>query len=262
MTSSRDLLPCSAQRTFTSRFLIIMDETFRVVLVERVIRQVHISLRQIFACWRRVSLSAEPGKTLLVKIATERIHRGNEDIQTKVEFEPVEQQRPVNVALNDVAVARLYPILLSASLEKDASSLRSPVGLHDEGFGLLLPHLRVEVLIVLWQHPGPGEEGEVRSGGHASEAVKQTVQRLLVAHLLHAGEEVDPLLLAQPLEGLGAHAVGGVDPHEARVPLPLHLPPPHGLRSRPHHLQRGVVAVAQEHRVPRALLGRAPPQLM
>eukprot|EP00960_Hanusia_phi_P031559 749351-Hanusia_phi.AAC.9 len=234
------LLPHDGQRALAPLLLVVADEAVGVVLVERVVGQVHHRLLQVLLARRHVLLRAEPREP---------------HVEPHVELEPVEEQRLVHVPLHDVAVAAKQLVLVACPHEEDSGSLRAPVRLHDEGLGLLLPQLLIQTLPVLRQDPRHGEEEEVLLRRRRLHAVEQAVERALVADLLHPRQEVHPLLPACPAQQFGAAAVRGVEPEEASVGLALHLPPAHAGDDMADQLEGGVVAVAQEDA---ELLGERP----
>lgn len=153
------------------------------VLIERVICQVHINIVHVLASWSFVRISAEPGEGHLVQVDPQRTHTIQKHIDSQIVLQVINEVRPVNILLNDVALLRCRQTvlighgsgtgfllvddllnLIDRSCEENSFALALRVRFDDVGNFVLLTVVLIMCEIVpqvghlTWQHPRLGEE--------------------------------------------------------------------------------------------------------
>lgn len=93
---------------------IVLHKRF-VVLIDGVVRQVHVAVRDVVLVGSLVRISAESAQSLPVQKNTQRIARGDQDINSHVELEVIDQQGAMNIGLDYVTLIRGYDLLRTVS---------------------------------------------------------------------------------------------------------------------------------------------------
>ena len=101
-------------------------------------------------------MRGEPSQSLFEYVATEWTDAGNQYVYAKVELQPVDEVRLVQIPLSHVVLSLDQPIAVPR--EEDASPLAFLLWLDNERFGSLVVELLLEVFGVGWQDPGLWEE--------------------------------------------------------------------------------------------------------
>ena len=133
-------------------FWVLVEHKVRVVLVHRVVRQMHANIVQIPSARRRVFLSSEPRQTLSVNVNSHRITPCNQHVNPQVKFKSLYQKRLVQIPLHNAAISRLD--VLQISCKEYPPALTTGFGLYNKGFGLPLHELVFKVDKFGWEEPG------------------------------------------------------------------------------------------------------------
>ena len=200
--------------------ILVEDEVF-VLLVHRVVRQVHVRRLEVRRLRRLVLLRAEPRQAVVKQEYPQRIGAQHEGVHAKIELVSVDEQRTVQVPLRhdrcsgpaDVLPASSQGIERLARLslvlhQRDSPPLASGVGLEDERLspGLLGvvdgPELLQELFELLREVIRLRREVElVRVNDLEPRQVPRKAP--LAAYFQHADKVVDLLTGLQPHEAVG-----------------------------------------------------------
>ena len=86
--------------------------------------------------WGAVRLSCESCEAQFMDIGSKGVNAVNENVDSQVEFESIDEKRLVNVSLDNVVLSSLEA--LKGSNQENAPSLAASFRFDDEGFGLFL----------------------------------------------------------------------------------------------------------------------------
>ena len=137
--------------------ILILHESVRFLL-DCIVCQVHKQIVKIAFLGSFVFLSGESSKTLLEYKNSQWLNSINKCVDSKIEFESINQIRFCHVTLCYKLFAwRDLNIFIAAS-EVDASTLAHVHWFYNESFGFLLTELTFEVVRVGWQAPGLWEK--------------------------------------------------------------------------------------------------------
>jgi hypothetical protein len=166
----------------------VVDE-FGIFFVDGVVGEMDILFAQIVAVGRHVRLSCKPGQSLLVDVEAQGTDSAQQDIDSEVELESLNEEWTRNVLLHNVVLACLYLFYLLG--QKDASALAVRLWLHDECL-LLANELLPQLAVLCGEQPGLGKEVVVLWGTfvHVHEAEPEKV---LAGENVNAGEVADLL---------------------------------------------------------------------
>jgi hypothetical protein len=74
-------------------------------LVDCIISQVHIHVAHVFLIWKFIWCGCKSDETIIVNVDSQRIYAVEQDINSKIKFEAIYQQRVGDIVLrNDVIV--------------------------------------------------------------------------------------------------------------------------------------------------------------
>lgn len=118
--------------------ILIIHELLRV-LVDGVVRQVHLQVGQIRPHGALIGLRGKPGEPLLENVDSQRINPGNEGVNPQVELQAVDQVWLRQVALHHVVFTGFEPVAVAR--EENATALARVFGLNNECFRLLIVEL-------------------------------------------------------------------------------------------------------------------------
>lgn len=153
--------------------LILVSLEVVVVLVDRVVRQVHKQVAQVALGGTHVFTGRKASQAFLEDEDAQRVDAIDEGVDAQVELVAVYDVGLVQVALSHVLLALLEVDVLELSHQEDSFALAEVDRLHDEGLYLLLGYIEellFKVRAFLWQHPRLGDEGVVLLV-HASHAL-------------------------------------------------------------------------------------------
>ena len=112
----------------------------------------HKVVLDVVAIWLLVVVSAEPGQSLVTEVRLHRVHTSYQDVESAVELLFVQNQRIVNVSLDQVFVVESRLGQVGELFEQDdaiASSAFARLG--DERLARELPQVMLEVSHLVWE---------------------------------------------------------------------------------------------------------------
>jgi hypothetical protein len=120
-------------------FIFILNESI-CVFVDGIIRQVHTKVVQVAAHWRLVLLCRESCQALLVDEGAKGIETGDQDVDSQVKLQLVDEIRFVKVSLCHIVFSLHYPVV-AMSCQKDTFALALGFRLYDKSLGPLIIEL-------------------------------------------------------------------------------------------------------------------------
>ena len=133
------------------RLLVILERfswrlEFLRVLVQRVIRQMHVQVLQIGLVGLSIVMRTESRETLIVEIGLDWVDAANEDVETGIEFLLVYQERIIDVPLNLEFVMestfRQFREFLDQHYTLSTAAFR---GFRDKCLAVVLPQMKLEI---------------------------------------------------------------------------------------------------------------------
>lgn len=161
------------------------------VFVYGIVRQVHIEIAQVGANWWHIARCRKSGQTLLVYEDSQRAKRRYKNVSAQVKFKSINQVGLMKVALADVMLILLNPIMVSC--KEDTFALTGVFRFNDKRFGFALIKLLLERFQITWQQPCFREELIVSRKVFLH---RQQIfcKQILPGHRLHGWKVIDSLI--------------------------------------------------------------------
>lgn len=185
----------AAQRSFVGflvvgcRALILLE--LCAVFVNRIVCQVHMQISQVAALGRNVFRGGKPCQSFFVDKDPQGSHTRDQHVNPQVELQAINQVRLVKIALRNVVLMRLKPLIRAG--EEDASALTTVLWLNDKCLGLSFVELLFEALCIAWKQPCLRKELEVCPEVllHAEQVLGQ---QILAGHSCHSRKVIGTLI--------------------------------------------------------------------
>ena len=170
------------------------------VFVYGIVGQVHIEIAQIGANWWHIARCRKSGQTLLVYEDSQRAKRRYKNVSAQVKFKSINQVGLMKVALADVMLILLNPIMVSC--KENTFALTGIFRFNDKRFGFALIKLLLERFQITWQQPCFWEELIVfrKVLLHRQQIFSK---QILPGHRLHGWKVVNSLVWLHLCEKLG-----------------------------------------------------------
>ena len=117
---------------------LVLDKVL-TFFVDSIVSQVHTEIVEVAAKWCDVLFGSKSGQSFLVQEHSDRNHGRDQEVDTQVELQVVDQIRLVEISLGDVVLPCLEPVEIAS--EEDALALAASLGLDDKSFSF--PHIEL-----------------------------------------------------------------------------------------------------------------------
>ena len=117
----------------------LVGDELLTIFVDSIVSQVHTEIIEIAAKRWNVLFGSKSGESFLVQEHSDRDHRRDQEVDTQVELQVVDQIGLVEISLGDVVLASLEPVEIAS--EEDALALTTCLGLDYESFSF--PHIEL-----------------------------------------------------------------------------------------------------------------------
>jgi hypothetical protein len=132
-----------SERTFVAFrhvFFWLIENEIGIVLIDSIISQMHANLLHVVSVRSLIFFSCEPAQSLLIQIKHQWVDATNQDINSEIEFESIDEIGSMQVPLDHAVRAGID--ILKFSREENAFSLWETFRLYNKGprfaFGLRL----------------------------------------------------------------------------------------------------------------------------
>ena len=142
LSSLLNVLQYAGQTSLMTDIIIIESLIWDEILtffVDCIVSQVHTEIIEVAAKRWNVFFGCKSGKSFLVQEHSDRNHRRDQEVDTQVELQVIDQVRFVEISLGDVVLASLEPVEIAS--EEDAFALATCLGLDYKCFGF--PHIEL-----------------------------------------------------------------------------------------------------------------------
>ena len=116
----------------------------------------HTEVSKVAATGTFVLLRSKPGKALFVDETSKRRDAGYKNVNSKIEFQALDEVRLVEILLSDIMLVWLDPLKVSS--QEDAVALAFEIWLDDESFSPFRSELHFEAGCIIWEDPSLREK--------------------------------------------------------------------------------------------------------
>lgn len=177
------------------RILVLLE--VGIVLVQGVVRQMHILLSFQASFADDIFLSGKSGQPIFIDVDAEGINAGERDIDSQVELVAVNKHRVVHVLGDDHLLSRRN--VVDIFRDEDAFALARATRLDDPGLRRIFDHLLLQSSHLVWQDESQRQKLEVPVAVNFFQACQVPVHAVFAANLRTLRKVIHFLVAAERL---------------------------------------------------------------